>query len=136
MVSDEYIRMCQTAKEVQDIWEPKEGDLIFNWKFQEFMKTKNRDYFFKPMILETEALCCVPNPVEFWLPRQEDIIQILSKTWLVSEAQVLLKFIDYVEDMWIKGLGYEPEAINMFWLSFYMHMEYSKTWTGNDWVKL
>lgn len=28
MVDELYIRMCQEAKEIQDQWEPKPGDMI------------------------------------------------------------------------------------------------------------
>lgn len=101
MISETFIKMCREAKELQDNWEPKPGDFV--------EETVRHMYY--------------------WLPRQEDLQNILSKTWLVSEPQVLFKFIN-----WFKDYEYAIcRTLNELWLCFYMHMEHSKTWNDGTW---
>jgi hypothetical protein len=117
--------MSREAKELQDIWDPKEGDLIV-WDFdgnfkQDLLRLKKAS---KQDLQDLDV---------FWLPRQEDLIKIMENNWEHGRCELIGHFHNfswnYIHDRC------EKYDFNELWLMVLMEYVYDKRWDGNGWVK-
>ncbi len=120
MITDNYIKMCEQAKMIQELWRnpfrAKYGDMY--WKGDKYL-----------MIPSACELCIVSNFIpedEIWLPTQEQLQEILGNPLVNLDgtlrrlATMFLISNDYIS--W-----------NEFWLMVVMHEKYNKVWTGDKW---
>ena len=124
--SKEYIEMCRKAVEVQDAWDFKDGDFLYDKKYGVEVWSGYDAWGWPgpPRI--------PPNPA--WIPRQDQLqdmlFQLLGKTFVYW----LDRFYKYAENQEshesMIGGCYSMEQL---WLAFVMHEKYGKTWDGKDW---
>lgn len=128
--SSEYINMCRKAKELQEMWEPKEGD----W----FIPCKDIGQYDIPSIgiLGTIHAEYIPLSNEFqheygsnvfgfmrrknivWLPRIDQYLQMLSD-----------EKIDFGLSNYTRG-----DSVEIVCLKLLMSNKYNKSWDGDDWI--
>ncbi len=105
--SETYVKMCEKATEIQEIWEPDENDFHF---------TKLK----KNVILKPNAKI----GYIIWLPRQDQL-------------QEMLGGLEQIEDypfFTLKGVA-KIDSMEQLWLAFVMKEKYNKIWDGSEWVK-
>jgi hypothetical protein len=122
----EYIEMCRSAEEIQEQWEPKEGDITID---------KNG----------LETIC--PNFGGFdkgywkkhteWIMRQEDLQAIALNHESMkgfSSWWIMVHFMDFYEK---SSLSVKLDLTSV-WLAFVMETCYGKRWNSEKkcWVKV
>ena len=157
MITDNYIKMCEQAEEIQKLWKPEEGDNFAYIKVVPFRREKdkliiekignfgNSRYFsqwgFKNRKLYKEVYFSEnwQSNEEYigviWLPTQEQLQGMYKQKWANGQT-----YLDYFYQ-WAKKqynpfvLNREDISWNELWLAFVMHEKYHKIWTGEKWIK-
>ena len=120
----EFIKMCQKAEEIQQLWEPISGDLYLY---------KNA-FGPRPNVLSSDIHGSIiswegKQRDRFWLPRQEDLQAILLKHGIDNPHgnpehwALYCKFTEYMDTT--PGTH---EDFNKYWLLFAMEYIFNKTW--------
>ena len=149
--SKEYIKMCEKATEIQEIWQPKEWDYIWSnverdkgWEVWVLSGYETDSGYYGPGIdddwgTKEEREC---GRITTWLPRQDQLqdmwlnretvdawgtpVEIDQKTdrvfWLFQ------KFTDSIQER-----KYSAQTGEQLWLRYVMKEKYNKTWNGDDW---
>jgi hypothetical protein len=139
-MNSEYIMMCKSAKEIQDLWIPKPGDRLFNPYPSIHHKTRieilvdikgslvkrimlNEDCSYLGKI-EVDIDNIIPLNKRFtWLPRQEDLQNIVIPKIGITLDLILEMFMRYFNE------DYEFDSdLNKIWLCFVMQGIYNKKW--------
>lgn len=115
--SEEYIRMCEKAEEIQ---------ALFKWEYHDFHWDTN------------ENKLCIDeiSTRSVWLPRQDQLQEILigkdnHRCWfLYSDLAHTLKDVHNFAMNTAWGLG----SMEQLWLAFVMREKFNKTWNGKKWV--
>jgi len=147
MITENYIKMCEQAEEIQKAWEPKAGDYvqlknnrqIYLISSVEKSKDKKKVVFYTNIINGNDSWCYI----EFfkdnfvYLPTQEQlqemIIPILRRKfkdfWDMERINIWMiqHFINFMHD-----IDY-LDTLNELWLAFVMYEKYNKIWTGEKW---
>lgn len=160
MMDETFMRMCREATEIQDQWEPKNGDqFVFEeeiyfvgnfmgdgivlYKEDEMKNTDGkiiREYSnafreFRCYEWEDEFVCNKPDAL--WLPRQEDLQNIylnhLRKQLKHPKIIQLDGFLLFPMADWYNSPKHAKLTITQAWLCFVMETCYNKTWNGNTW---
>ncbi len=135
-VINTYTAMCD-CPEIQGLWEPKEGDRIRHNSGPEGITEQ---------YLSKELATRIDGFHGLWLPRQEDIQEMLRPEDI--SRHVPHTFINTHPDwnklkaiwLWfeIQPPDYQERLMTMkarqFWLAFYMHTIHNKRWTDEGWV--
>lgn len=123
----EYIEMCKSAVEIQEQWEPKEGDCVGN--------KSNLDYDFT----SSEDIEDVKNSGmwmygDYWLPRQEDLQQIYLKPYKggLHVSTMVNSFYRWFWEEYNNKIKscLEQYDWNEIWLCFVMGTLYNKRWNS------
>jgi len=139
MITDNFIRMCEQAEEIQDQWrQPFKsyiGDLY--WQGEEYL-------------MIPEACICVteimfqPKDEHIWLPTQEQLQEMLFLKSSIFDGYSNVISMVYQFHLWLneKFYGYymhkpypKGNILNELWLSFVMKEKYNKIWTSEKWVR-
>ena len=127
MITKNYIKMCEKAKEIQKGHKWKKGDRGYFLGYiscNESMK-KNEHFIFGTEEFE--------DTIESWwtciyLPTQEQLQEIMLKDYTV---RAILGGVFYFAVKRYKDL--EKVSMNELWLAFVMKEKYNKIWNGDDW---
>lgn len=150
MKDELYIKMAEKAEEIQELWEPKEGDRVYH-SFDFSKKTKNpRDACQAVHILVDEHQSNIYNPyfcplvgifslaslkgLVTWLPTQEDLQEMVGgfEAGFVNWLGWLRNIYGW-EYFYPSNRKYRFTSMNQLWLAFVYHENYGKYWTGADW---
>jgi hypothetical protein len=132
--SVKYIKMCESAKEIQRKWRFGSGDFVYD-----------------PDLIEVEVWTNyhVGDPTEYiWLPRQDqyqDIcIDFFMRIMGFSEYEAFIHFLGSYAS-WLKefhniicyvGGGYQDvDSFEELMLEYTMEKLHEKKWGGEGWVK-
>ena len=123
--SDQYVRMSQRAKEIQELWSPKEGDM--------FADELCHVSVVNPTILEHlgESLKDRRGKEYIWLPRQDQLQEIVLPMfennchWLFEECYKFLQ----------PPCLTPCESMEQIWLSFVMKEKFAKIWNQEAWIE-
>lgn len=129
--SEKYIKMCESAKEIQRKWVFQPGDFVYN-----------------PVSEEVEVLLYPGNNSinYFWLPRQDQLqeicIEFFMKNLKISEFEAFLQFLEwysgrlrYTFEHGLKnGNGFIDSGEELL-LNRAMIIMHWKKWDGRTWVK-
>jgi hypothetical protein len=124
--SDQYVRMCRQAEEIQELWSPADGDVfadelchvsIVNSPILEHLgksikEGKRKDYV--------------------WLPRQDQLQELVL---LMYERNCYWMFEECYKHLQLPHPT-KLESMEQVWLSFVMKERSGKTWNGENWIKL
>ena len=156
-MDETFMRMCREATEIQDQWEPKNGDqFVFEeeiyfvgnfmgdgivlYKEDEMKNTDGkiiREYsnafreFMGGYEWEDEFVCNKPDAL--WLPRQEDLQEIYKEFFNLHDEMVILYHFKLWENSLMAIVQKLFPSINVTWLCFIMGTCYNKTWNGETW---
>ena len=115
--SEIYIKMCERAREIQDV------SLSFG------------DYYWfnKDWHIFLEGAYAISPEHFVWLPRQDQLQEILftHKEHLFPQCVLLREFIREGELYILHFL----KSMEQLWLAFVMYKKFNKIWNGEDWVK-
>jgi len=128
--TEQYIKMCEKAKEVQKPWKPQDGDLAWHpnegadymgtWEFPEVFS----------VVRITEQLSARWWRNWLWLPRQGQLQTMVGKGMNSWEGYAY-GFGCWCLEYYKQGqLG----SLEQLGLAFVMEELYSKTWDGENWV--
>ncbi len=131
MYTDNYIKMCEKAEEIQKEWKPKIGD-----------KVKHRltaVQFISPYDKNTYSDDFYREEGYTYLPTQEQLQEIINA---YSNYERVNRFYDFVH-LDADEYGYNEwcefvnnASMNELWLAFVMHEKYHKVWTGEKWKEV
>ena len=141
--SEEYIRMCKLATEIQQKWRPQNHDVIAIKYITEYETDVQISHHMAGSVFDVHDMrLCLGKDYHWviWLPRQ-DQIQHMSTT---EFNHTFKRFLDYVDNLNKKGYFYKMvDSWEKLWLGFMMYycshwyVEEGighKAWNGVDWV--
>lgn len=123
--SEQYIKMCEKATEIQESHE---------WKSLDWRSLSNHTHRYRGIFFP---------PYGIWLPTQSQLQEmveyefkvILAKfhCWVFYEAP--LSAPDFVHRKIAESHSYTSsfESMEQLWLAFVMHEKYQKVWNGEEW---
>ena len=124
-ITSKYIAMCVTASEIQEPWEPKMGDFIWDSAGLVYpLSSNNVKYYYKDKERISKFLR--------WLPRQDqlqDMIDIRDESECI-DLWKLHSFDYFAMENWTELRTYEQ-----LWLGFVMQDLYGKVWR-DKWVSI
>jgi len=134
MITQNYIKMCEKAEEMQKWYFNSEYERINdNWLFEyDLFACKEHRTIFR---LHGQYICpamegnlCNRENNKIWLPTQEQLQEMIH---LTDWHGILVAFFYWYGDFGFK----EITSINDLWLAFVMYEKYHKIWNGKDWIK-
>lgn len=144
-VSKKYIKMCEKAKEIQEMWKPQIGDWYLHKRYFNAGEI-SKFIICQPIILER----IWKNKDDYiWLPRQDQLQDILideNYTEYENPLNLNRTMMDEVSEYVDKspfwaGYKYKPyyhgfDTLEQLWLAFLMYKKYGKIWNENkgEWV--
>jgi len=151
MITENYIKMCEQAKDLQKAWKPKLGDTCLN-RFdgkeviiiEKGVGVVEYKVLFMDVGLKTQRNYWYSKVNLKWLPTQKQLQEILFEGRDLNFADWFKIFCDryfYVDDyglVYLVELKDETKKFHSFvelWLNLVMEEKYHKTWTGKNWVK-
>lgn len=118
----EYVKMCEKAVEVQDLHDVAEGDVAAS--------IYENGYVHATIANELDIGWTGVSGT--WLPRQDQLQEMVAPVYVDPKPRKLAKALWD----WIAATAPKPDdSMEKLWLCFVMKERYSKTWTGEDWVK-
>ena len=123
--SEQYIKMCEKAGEIQGLWNPQNGD--FCWHPNEGEEAFGCWEFPAELSIVTIS---EENPQDWWLnwlwlPRQDQLQEMMSvdPKGLVSRLMNITAALD--EDF---------VSMEQVWLALVMKERYNKVWSEGEWI--
>ncbi|WP_420266732.1 hypothetical protein [Candidatus Magnetominusculus dajiuhuensis] len=128
--SPAYIGMCEKAVFIQQIWNVAYGDFYCD-KSAVFA---TRDVSASISLVDDKVLIDVMNQgfkrsKAVWLPRQDQLQELLNITEPLAVIQMLNEFLSVVDD----DTRRRWTSMEQLLLCAYALRTYKKTWTGADW---
>jgi hypothetical protein len=136
--SEDYIRMCATAEELQCRWQPAYGDFYVD------AESQVRCWISRgpgPVRIKRGFSICVKDSVihlsKFtWLPRQNQLIEMAQTPGRRYES-IVQDFFEWTRQPY-RGSSKTPgklfRSMENIWLAFFMQQKYRKQWDGSYWI--
>lgn len=120
-MTDQYLKMCRQAKEIQEAWKPKEGDL----------RSSTGGFSTVPGITPRNITSDIKK-FYTWLPRIEDLIEMSRNEAFGCDADDhwLDCFIAFNSD---SSSVNQNDPINVRALKYAMQILHTKSWNGEAW---
>ena len=144
-----YVMMCQKAKEIQNLWNPKQCDFIINHEDLEeglsFCKPAESmvqvvDMYYNEQDNERFLQECEDLKEQaLWLPRQDQLQRIIepdnAEVYSVMRKVMEMQYHDYSKNAMVTApeLFYSMEQL---WLAYIMREKFHKVWSEEDWVMI
>ena len=141
MITKNFIKMGEKAREIQELWKPKIGDWYLNL---------DRDV--ECVSLMGESIIKHHTKYHIWLPTQEQlqemVLPIFFKRYSTTHAlrndpSFIYRMIIEKFQRWINRSSPSFDkymamfnSMNELWLAFVMHEKYHKIWTGEEWKEV
>jgi len=143
--SNEYIKMCQQAMEIQEAHEMVDGDYYYDGELD--YPDDKRVYFIFDGTKATAGTLNIeqwerPTDDAVWLPRQDQLQDMLMDDFK-DYGHIVHSFVEYLCDTTDYHGGIRFADVDIYgdftsfeqlWLAFLMDEKYSKYWNGKDWV--
>lgn len=126
MITDNYIKMCEKAEEIQKLWRKSFknyiGDLF--WKGKKYLMIPEACSYVTEIMFE-------PEDNFIWLPTQEQLQEMISNNWY----DVFCKFLWWhsEDDKNSEEFKSMFTSMNEVWLAFVIEEKYHKIWNGKEW---
>lgn len=130
----EYIKMCEKAEELEELWQPTIADMVIQrlWQNRWFYVT----YHEAEMIKEPQSNKSDMWKSQYiWLPRQDQLQEMVFDDIPYQKLLRFTKFCQsniYADDDPILWWA-ERRSIEQLWLMFMMFECHNKTWNGEEW---
>ena len=132
--SEQYVKMCGKAVEIQEGWEPFVGDFVngdYPSIIKEWSTTSVRSSASLYPINTTRGKWAWYEKGEMtWLPRQDQLQEIVLSAYGINNPRWAIEAL-------IDVLGDEIEKFNsheQVWLGFVMRERHLKIWNGEEWI--
>jgi len=131
--TEQYIKMCEKATEIQEQWEPKGGDY--------YRHIPSKSIALVPLVHEREE-CALVNvhkkeyPDNFvFFPRQDQLQEMVLPPWTdkVMSYRITAMLSKFNQWYFYKHAG-RFSSMEQLWLGFVMREKYNKVWNGEDWI--
>jgi len=135
--SKTYIKMCKKAQEIQDVWCPepydvaKENKWLGDFYMQQAVDNWGDESHYYWVVEVYFAQHVNKNSGVVWLPRQDQLQEMVKTRHITRLVEALGKFTINCESCWQGNITISMEQL---WLAFVMKEKYNKTWNGEDWV--
>lgn len=128
---EQYTKMCRAATEIQEAWEPKEGDMTYVLRANQQLRLSVADIEMVPIYNDY-----------VWLPRIEDLVVMLTPADIGpyhpydagASYNVIRAIYGWSSDrgavFWKRTRGMSLVEI---YLCFVMHARHDKWWDGTEW---
>jgi len=130
--SQEYIKMCETAEEIQKAWDcGKIGDYYVEWHPKKGSGPLENIYYH----YSVELSGCndeYPNPDLFrtvWLPRQDQLQEMIKGYNPYDLAHYFPRIVEIIDPK------RKMKSMEQLWLCFAMYEKYNEIWNGQEWIK-
>lgn len=124
MITENYIKMCGKAKEIQKAWKPELADWFYSKGMDDSVLILG---FTKESRREIEK--------GIWLPTQEHLQEMMTKQGYFRFSLIEL-FYHFANNMFGVSLKKQKyNSMNELWLAFVMKEKYHKVWNGKDWAE-
>ena len=136
--SEQYINMCRQAKELQEMWNPTQGDWFVLYDEIENIGDYSEDLH--PIDYREEFP--IPKKNCTWLPRTDQLITLLNKAQneeLHNAGQRLsvCNEIDTLGSIFNHCAVYDncdSFTVEQLFLVELYDIKYDKSWNGEDWI--
>lgn len=136
--SENYIKQCEQAKEIQKLCRYKKGDWFYTKAHGYHVIADDWVYFSD----NPESISWITRAKGVWLPTQEQLQEMIKGECYKLEIKryntpkKLIHSIIIFSDSYGKPLieFYESDY-NSIWLKIIMKYKYNKFWNGEDWIK-
>ena len=127
--TDEYIKMCGKAEEIQSHWKFEDGDYIYGKAHGcklEVNMWSGYDAWDYP---------CYPSD-GVWLPRQDQLQDFLNWEHDGTYGVVLIDAFYNFSKMNYKTYLFNNTKMTweQLWLTFVMYKKYNKVWNDSEWI--
>lgn len=135
--SQQFIKMCSKAQEIQEPQEPlKFSKYSYYWLPQQSLSPEYlNDGRFKMNCLTIEPSYWL-NEMDakiVWLPRQDQLQEMIYKDIGTSEIMI----VNYTDNFSLRlelDDAFYATTLEQCWLLFIMKEKFNKTWNGEDWI--
>ena len=123
--SEQYIKMCSKASEIQKLWKQNKGEYVAVYSSEWEYFDKDYQVRNKIVILGVDGNYVTDESLCVWLPRQDQLQEIME-----IDIRSVCSFIilDQLMDRYITRYGYLLETMEQLWLAFFMLEKYKKHW--------
>ena len=120
----EYIKMCEKAHEIQEFKnEYLNGDIIYNYSTENLKNEKSVGIY---MEVEDTYYSITNNDETIWLPRQDQLQEIVCINWKDFNLDVLKDWYKFI--MKLSPLN----SMERMWLKYTMYKIYNKEWNSKE----
>jgi len=125
--SQEYIRMCCKADEIQKMWIVTDGDFYI-------VKKSKKAKLFILNYWESRNDVSEPKSLFFWIPRLDQLQEMID--WMKWECRIVKK--DQFELHYINIAGEQHrtfvcgKTMEQLWLAFVMSEKYGRIWNEEN----
>ena len=158
--SKEYIKMCERAEEIQNLWNPTIGDFIvvdyrettgFDREIEETIWGDDDETWIRICNLtqksikdfihisdetgtHTHTLSDLVRKQNIWLSRQDQLQEILGGD-IFANCWNIAYYVSPFINTELTDYYRSFKTMEQLWLAFVMHECFKKTWLNGDWVK-
>jgi hypothetical protein len=124
MITENYIKMCEKAEEIQKAWKPELADWFYSKEIDDSVLILG---FTKESRKEIRK--------GIWLPTQEQLQEMMIPTlgddFLGCAPLVLNRKLE--ESLFSNGIYNWGTSYQELWLAFVIKEKYNKVWDGEKW---
>jgi len=138
MITDNYIKMCEKAEEIQNEYFISEDERLKNnwlWEYDIFACKEHRVIFRNYQTVVCPAIkgnLCNRRNNKIWLPTQEQLQEMIL---IDKKYKDMFSLNNDLNDFMIDDLDKKTRGnMNELWLAFVMYEIYNKIWTGEKWA--
>lgn len=120
-----FLDMCRKAKEIQDLWTPKSGDLYLFKSAYNPLKLFILSGDIHDVVIKRKLM---NQHLRFWIPRQEDLQNIVKE--LDPEPNELIEDINLMDHFyaWFRNSDRRIRKLDEAWINFTMGWCFNKKW--------
>lgn len=148
MITKNYIRMCEKAKEIQKIWKPKVGDyalcsyaktveiyIISKIEVEGSAKKFGIIYYINEIngLSSATVMGNILKDDFTWLPIQEQLQEMTEGRFHIWGNLNSLYMTASTADRASHQVCKQINSMNELWLIYVMKEKYNKVWDGDNW---
>jgi len=128
--TEQYIKMCEKAEEIQKEWEPDDGDCCYD-KYAKLL------YPFISGDIVWHALGDTKRERYIFLPRQDRLQEMVKDKYGQADPVGLIWALYRFAGPNRVGIASEFRSMEQLWLAFVMSQKYGKVWNSDkeEWVE-
>ena len=137
--SEEYIRMCRLAEEIQRRWQHGYGDFYADktGRIQCWIRPPSGNLTQKKGFTIQVTDDVIHLARHTWLPKQNQLIEMAQVPGRRYDS-IVQEFFDWTKRPY-ETLAETParlfRTMERVWLAFVMQQKYNKQWDGRRWIK-